>query len=310
MCLHGWRGHSEAFTDMIGIFCNTSTSINETLNCINKQTFDLSKLVENVTYLTSTLTGPEFWNTELFNFFWGKVFTMQSTYHLGTNWETSLNLYLNSSLTFSIWIHDKDFFIPTINKDVIPHYLLRIKQPEYIWLLIRPIIYNMMDKPDQRCEPSRSYSFTGCLKNSVSRRVGCRMDWDSWSSEDIPVCSTRMQILQFQEEFYRISETFEQSEVVRYTSCLRPCHFTQYELAAEPYRSQGDVTHISLVLSSTEVISKTEQKVYRFESFVAEVGGALGLFLGFSFLMVWDAGRMFGGWILWILKHSVVVDRV
>ena len=261
---HGWRGNSEALKDMIGVFCNTSTGFNETLNCINKQTFDLFECVENETYLNSTLTGPEFWNTELFNFYWGKVFTMQRAY-LGTNWETSLKLCLNSSLAYSIWIHDKDFFIPTINKDVIPHYLLRIEQQEYIWLLIRPIIYNMMDKPDQRCEPSRSYSFTGCVKNSVSRRVGCRMEWDSWSSEEIPVCSTRMQILQFEEEFYRISETFERSEVVRYTSCLRPCHFTKYELAAEPFRSPGDVTHISMCISSTEVISQKEQKVYRFE---------------------------------------------
>ena len=31
-----------------------------------------------------------------------------------------------------------------------------------------------------------------------------------------------------------------------------------------------------------------EVRVYPFESFLAEVGGALGLFLGFSFIMIWD----------------------
>ena len=33
---------------------------------------------------------------------------------------------------------------------------------------------------------------------------------------------------------------------------------------------------------------RTEEYVYDFFSFVAELGGALGLFLGFSFFMFWD----------------------
>ena len=31
-----------------------------------------------------------------------------------------------------------------------------------------------------------------------------------------------------------------------------------------------------------------EEKTFPFQSFVAECGGCLGLFLGFSFLLVWD----------------------
>ena len=34
--------------------------------------------------------------------------------------------------------------------------------------------------------------------------------------------------------------------------------------------------------------SRTEEYVYNFFSFLAELGGALSLFLGFSFLMLWD----------------------
>ena len=67
------------------------------------------------------------------------------------------------------------------------------------------------------------------------------------------------------------------------TGCLRPCGYTQYNLPAEPqdvsflngdgqgHRQQEDGgPHVS------------------FESLVAEFGGALGMFLGFSFLMIWD----------------------
>ena len=42
------------------------------------------------------------------------------------------------------------------------------------------------------------------------------------------------------------------------------------------------------VLASS-VLEIKEVIIYPMESFVAEFGGALGLFLGFSFMMIWDA---------------------
>ena len=38
---------------------------------------------------------------------------------------------------------------------------------------------------------------------------------------------------------------------------------------------------------------RKEVEVYPFLSFVSEFGGALGLFLGFSFMMLWDLIEMF-----------------
>ena len=38
--------------------------------------------------------------------------------------------------------------------------------------------------------------------------------------------------------------------------------------------------------NSVEVL--TEEKAYNFASMVADVGGVLGLFIGFNFLMLWD----------------------
>ena len=40
--------------------------------------------------------------------------------------------------------------------------------------------------------------------------------------------------------------------------------------------------------SSNNLILKEETLIYPLESFVAEFGGSLGLFLGFSFLGLWD----------------------
>ena len=38
-----------------------------------------------------------------------------------------------------------------------------------------------------------------------------------------------------------------------------------------------------------------EEEVYPILSFVADIGGILGLFIGFNFLLVWD-------WIVWVAR--------
>ena len=49
-----------------------------------------------------------------------------------------------------------------------------------------------------------------------------------------------------------------------------------------------DQAMFSISFSTNVLTVMEEQYVYPMDSFIAEVGGALGLFLGFSFLMIWD----------------------
>ena len=50
------------------------------------------------------------------------------------------------------------------------------------------------------------------------------------------------------------------------------------------YESVG----LTFGFSSTFLRIKEDKWLYPIESFIAEVGGSLGLFLGFSFLGIWD----------------------
>ena len=47
-------------------------------------------------------------------------------------------------------------------------------------------------------------------------------------------------------------------------------------------------TQVKLVFESSTVNIVKEEDAYSVESFVADLGGVLGLFVGFNFLMVWD----------------------
>ena len=47
-------------------------------------------------------------------------------------------------------------------------------------------------------------------------------------------------------------------------------------------------TEVQLVFQSSTVEILKEEQAYSLESFVADMGGVLGLFVGFNFLMIWD----------------------
>ena len=51
---------------------------------------------------------------------------------------------------------------------------------------------------------------------------------------------------------------------------------------------ESAITQVKLVFESSTVNIVKEEEAYSLESFVADIGGVLGLFVGFNFLMAWD----------------------
>ena len=82
----------------------------------------------------------------------------------------------------------------------------------------------------------------------------------------------------------------ESEEVTNVTGCLKPCHFKKYIFLGDPspssFKSEHYVFSLWAVSSKTKV--EKEELIYPMSTLVAEFGGTLGLFLGFSFISVWD----------------------
>ena len=77
-------------------------------------------------------------------------------------------------------------------------------------------------------------------------------------------------------------------DIANHTGCLLPCRYKEYQIVDSPI-TVGDENNIMMLIRATKtVLLKTEELVYPFSSFLAEFGGALGLFVGFSFMLVWD----------------------
>lgn len=72
--------------------------------------------------------------------------------------------------------------------------------------------------------------------------------------------------------------TFFQSKVSK--------NFSIFKFVSFSYST--NLTHLSIMLANRKVRRRTEVMMYPWVSFVSEFGGALGLFVGFSFMMFWD----------------------
>ena len=83
-------------------------------------------------------------------------------------------------------------------------------------------------------------------------------------------------------------------DIVTETGCKVPCRYTEYSLptsSVDTYILDNETT-FGILMASKKVEKRTQIMMYPFPSFVSESGGALGLFVGFSFNMLWDLGEV------------------
>ena len=83
-------------------------------------------------------------------------------------------------------------------------------------------------------------------------------------------------------------------DIVTETGYNVPCKYTEYSLptsSVDTYILDNETT-FGILMASKKVEKRTQILMYPFPSFVSESGGALGLFVGFSFNMLWDLGEV------------------
>ena len=94
------------------------------------------------------------------------------------------------------------------------------------------------------------------------------------------------------ETFLGHMTAMEIHEISNITKCVKPCHYTKYNVVRRNglpiVKDAKGNFGLVLVAGSKVIRTEREQIIYGLQSFVADVGGTLGLFLGFSFLGFWD----------------------
>ena len=163
------------------------------------------------------------------------------------------------------------------------------------------------------------------MKCNFDTQVGCRLPWDKWSQEERNVCTSRLQFRLFPfdqfrdrhpvwlstihcfrefEQLFTILLDADMSKITRVTGCKKPCSYKEYnfvntnlkELAYYTFPKDQITFCLWAVSQNTHI--EEEVLVYSFESLIAELGGSLGLFLGFSFMTIWDGFKNFVTWMI------------
>ena len=85
-------------------------------------------------------------------------------------------------------------------------------------------------------------------------------------------------------------------EVTELTNCMKPCRYKKYGFVTDgqPTIFEAEEYVFSLWATSKYTKVSTEQLIYPMTSLTAEFGGALSLFLGISFMSLWDNCHLFG----------------
>ena len=162
---------------------------------------------------------------------------------------------------------------------------LDCKGPKEQILNIKKSHMKALDQPHHRCySDSKPINTSACIADFIEREIGCNPNIQGSQYSTEQTCTFKPQLLQLQNISHRLSESYD-NEIYAMTGCLSSCEKDLYIIDAEPMTCErGIVDEYVLTLRITDR-SYEERKqyiIYETNSFIADVGGYMGLLLGCS----------------------------
>ena len=278
---NGWKNSSHTIpptSDFFLDYCNGyNNTVQDALDCIEKEAYGDKDIIQEPT------SG---WTSDVSNIGIGKTFTLNNSYQMGTSQIQGFSVLLAYDPSYFAVIHDPRFYSFSDNTRTTPKIELTIDNSTgFRGIFIEATRVIKMNRTEHPCQESLTYSFTKCVKNFAASNVGCMIMVDDGKDNVLPVCTDLDQLKQYQHQYEEISD-ITQHDLVKRTACLPPCTYMDYKIVGRPMNYNDDGLGFYMAFASDELIEEKEEEIYGVVSFVAEFGGALGLFLGFSFLTV------------------------
>ena len=194
---------------------------------------------------------------------------------------------LNTTKSYAIYLFDQNFFVTKQDNSVF-HFLL-LDNPMSKRIFLKTIFTSRMNRPELSCNSDQSYSYNQCVRNNLANTIGCRNPFDgSRQFGKIQSCNTTEEFVAHWNANFAIYFASHKT-LKNITRCQLPCSFHHYSIVGIPQKIKvKGFSYISLFYASTDMTTSQEVLLFPFDSLVSEFGGALGLFLGFSFLGLLD----------------------
>ena len=175
-------------SEIVGTMCPDLEG-DDIVKCVEENAFNLTTIVKNAgkgMMGTNDLSESRFWSPEFSYSNSGICQTLHPNMTMGTTIITDA-IRIELSNTFSNWIviHDRNLFLFNSNPSM-PFKAMSINEMKmYKFMVVR---HENIDVASKHCNPDPSYIFTACIKNTISKEVGCRLHWDKWTDRALPNC--------------------------------------------------------------------------------------------------------------------------
>ena len=270
------------------------------INCFKNSTFGLDDFIvpslENQNKNENKNDPPGYFISDITWAFMGQCHTYIQTEKIDSQTASLLLPPLKRKYDYRIYVHDPDFFFLTSNPRAFPGFKLflpheNIASTDLLHIQSIEIVkHNKLNLEKSPCMEDRDYIFSNCLRNAVNVKVGCILPWamEKLGKMKIPNC-TNLEEFDAHDFIYQLFAVYELREVLNLTGCKIPCQYREIKAVDTPTPIKtgtlDEAMGFALTLVTTDIRVETEALVYNFTSLVSNVGGSLGLFLGFSFIM-------------------------
>ena len=170
---------------------------------------------------------------------------------------------------------------------------------------------NALDKPSERCSTDdRVPNTTSCIVRYFEEQLGCSININGGGSSGMAPCTTK-EGYNMMRNMTKILDEADSNKIYSLTGCLASCQRDEYQdidssfMVLNKLRSsilgamfgntkKEDIIELELKFRIIKPSYKQEDQyvIYDFNSFIGDVGGFLGLLLGYSILSLY--GDMVG----------------
>ncbi len=150
--------------------------------------------------------------------------------------------------------------------------------------------WKLIDQPSLRCgENERGLSVEACIDEYIESQVGCSSKLQR-TPKNLRTCTTDAEYMEWSRLGFNVSHASD-GLTYKMTGCQGPCKRTEYKLRAvggvtlapsEFAQKDKRIFWIRILFANSRYHVKEQYLVYDQNSFIADVGGYLGLLLGHS----------------------------
>ena len=147
-----------------------------------------------------------------------------------------------------------------------------------------------LNKPNAPCSDDPDYSFTSCIFSFIAQTVGCQIHWvHTQTDKKFLKCKTKVEIIAFDTKLEEV-QSMSGFDLTNMTKCPISCRVRHFSfakcVATKVTWNHEESSTFYLSAEKTELRQEEEFWIFDLSDTINGIGGAMGLFLGWSILYI------------------------